>query len=450
MTDLRIAFIPLARPTFDMQLAYEVMRAVRSQLQTAGFQLLGPTELVTDLPDAQAIAKELASEPVDLLLILQATFADSTMVIALAESIHAPIFLWAIPESPNGGRLRLNSLCGINLAGHALTLRHQDYDYAYAPPEDRVPLDQAKTLASAGNVFRRLKTARLGVIGEHPPGMDSCHLDEPQLRERLGIEVVQIDLSNVFELARQETSSHLATIRHQLDLRLHNLADLAQEPLNGSLRVYTALQKVASEERLDALAVRCWPEFFTDMGCAACGAMSMLSDGFAGHTPIPCSCEADVNGTVTQLILQWLSDTPAFGSDLVSMDFEQDVAAFWHCGLAPLSMANPTVQPHGGNHSNRHVPLVMEFPLKPGHVTLARLSQATGQLRLVLGCGEMLAAPAPFAGTSGTLRFQNPARKVFDTLMTEGLEHHLSLAYGDFYASLQALARLLNLPTLDL
>ncbi len=193
------------------------------------------------------------------------------------------------------------------------------------------------------------------------------------------------------------------------------------------------------------MAVRCWPEFFTDLGCAACGAMSMLSD-----EQIPCSCEADINGTITQLILQWLSGEPAFGSDLVEMDFEEDSAVLWHCGLAPLAMADPAVPARGGIHSNRQVPLVMEFPLKPGRITLARLSQASGELRLVVGRGEMLSAPPSFSGTSGVVRFERPVREVFDVILGEGLEHHLSLTYGDHVPALLALADLLKLPVLNL
>lgn len=450
MIQLRIAFIPLARLTFDIQLATEITQQVRQQLETAGFQLLGPRNLVTDLATAQSVAQELASQPIDLLLILQSTFADSSMVTALVEAVDAPVFLWAIPEDFTGGRLRLNSLCGINLAGHALTLRRQHYDYAYAHPNNPDILEQIRALALASQVYRRLKSARLGVVGQHPDGMDSCHLDAPRLKEIFGIDIIQIELPAVFERARQIEPDQLVVVRSQLDTHLNNLAELDQKPLNGSLSVYTALKQIAQELQLDGLAVRCWPEFFTTLGCAACGAMSMLSDGFAGETPLPCSCEADINGTVTQLILQWMADAPAFGSDLVGMDFEKNVVAFWHCGLAPLSMANPSVQARGGIHSNRRVPLVMEFPLKPGVVTLARISQATGELRLVLGQGEMLASPAPFSGTSGILRFQNHSQQVFDTLMAEGLEHHLSLAYGNYSSALQSLAGLLNLPVLHL
>jgi len=171
----------------------------------------------------------------------------------------------------------------------------------------------------------------------------------------------------------------------------------------------------------------------------------MLSDEMT-----PCSCEVDVNGTITQLILQWIGGEPAFGSDLVSFDLDENVAILWHCGLAPLSMSDPDVMPEGTIHSNRQMPLLMQFPLKPGRVTLARLSEATGEFRLVVGTGEILKTPPSFTGTTGTLRFDSGSEAVMDTIMGEGLEHHLSLTYGDHIDVLLALGRMLKLPVLSL
>jgi L-fucose isomerase-like protein len=164
--------------------------------------------------------------------------------------------------------------------------------------------------------------------------------------------------------------------------------------------------------------------------------------------PLPCSCEADINGTLTQLMLQTLAGAPAFGTDIVGVDQAQDQVALWHCGLAPLTMADPRVQARGGLHSNRGVPLVFDFPLKPGNVTIARISQATGDLRLVLGKGEILAGPKPFSGTSGRLKLEIPAKKFLDILMFEGLEHHVSLVYGSYLDVLEAFAKLVGVPVL--
>jgi L-fucose isomerase-like protein len=92
----------------------------------------------------------------------------------------------------------------------------------------------------------------------------------------------------------------------------------------------------------------------------------------------------------------------------------------------------------------------MEFPLKPGTVTIARLSQASGELQLVAGRGEMLSAPISFSGTSGVLRFERPAQDTLDTIISEGLEHHVALTYGDHLDALLELARMLELPVLRL
>jgi hypothetical protein len=96
-------------------LAVEATAQARQLLRGKGWQLSGPEEMVMDATAARAAAAGFKDHPPDILLLFQATFADSTMSMALAEAVDAPLLLWALPESPSGGRLRLNSLCGINL-----------------------------------------------------------------------------------------------------------------------------------------------------------------------------------------------------------------------------------------------------------------------------------------------------------------------------------------------
>jgi L-fucose isomerase-like protein len=165
---------------------------------------------------------------------------------------------------------------------------------------------------------------------------------------------------------------------------------------------------------------------------------------------IPCSCEADVNGTLTQMILQSISGQAAFGTDMVSLDEARQALVIWHCGLAPLSMADPEGPKGVTIHSNRKLPLLFEFTLKPGIVSIARLSEASGEYRLVIGRGEIIRGPKSFSGTSGLLKFERPAHEIFDVILREGLEHHISLTYGDHIQALLALAELLGIPVLQL
>ena len=444
-SEIRIGFVAIARPTFDLDLAGGMAAQLYGAVESAGYQLFGSQELVMDGRAIDARVDELKAADIDMILMAQASFADSTMISQLARAIPAPLLMWAFPEDQVGGRLRINSFCGVNLAAHGLRRAGLGYETVYAPPEDPIALAKLRDFASAAAVKSRLAGTRIGRLGESPDGFDTCLVNDAGLRARLGVEVVQFELAPFFERVRQADQTKVRAVADAMSGVLAGYGAVDGEAANGTLGAYLSLDGLAREEELSGLALRCWPEFFTDLGCAACGAMSLLSDAMR-----PCSCEADVNGTITQLILGWISGEPAFGSDIVAFDVDIDEATLWHCGLAPLSMADADAQPEATIHSNRRLPLLMQFALKPGRVTVARLSEATGEFRLVIGGGEMLKAPPAFTGTSGRIRFDSGAAAVMESLLSEGLEHHVSISYGDHQAVLKSLARLLEMPVLQL
>src|SRR5690606_11387942 len=140
----------------------------------------------------------LAAAPPDLLLLLQASFADSSMAVLLAEAAHArrvPVLLWAVPDAREGGRLRLNSLCGINPAGHALTLRGVPYDYLLAQPDADDAVAKVERLARVGRARRVLDQATIGLVGEHPAGFDTCAYDAGDLDALFGVRVRPVALA---------------------------------------------------------------------------------------------------------------------------------------------------------------------------------------------------------------------------------------------------------------
>ena len=444
-SEIRIGFVPIARPTFDLDLARQVTAQLYAAVQSAGYQLVGSQELVMDGPGMDERIDELKAANFDMIMMAQASFADSAMLLQLARAIPAPLLMWAFPEEQVGGRLRINSFCGINLAAHGLRRAGSGYETVYATPEDMDALKKLSDYAIAAGIKSRLVGTRIGRLGENPDGFDTCRVNHDGLRAQLGVDVVQYELEPFFERVRHAEPARVNAVADAMAGTLAGIADVDGEAARGTLGSYVTLDALTQEDNLSGMAVRCWPEFFTDLGCSACGAMSLLSDQMT-----PCSCEADVNGTITQLILGWISGEPAFGSDLVSFNVDADEAVLWHCGLAPLSMADPDARPEATIHSNRRLPLLMQFPLKPGRVTVARLSEATGEFRMVIGGGQMLKAPPAFTGTSGRIRFDSGAAAVMDRLLGEGLEHHVSITYGDHQDVLVSLARLLEMPVLRL
>jgi L-fucose isomerase-like protein len=458
----------LARPTFDVPFAEEMKNRAFAALEAAGIRTVGPRELLFDRAAAeQAVAQIAAAGPIDLLLILQITFTDATMTVKLAREATTPIAIWAVPEPRRGGRLRLNAYCGLNLAAHALGRAGIAHGALYADPSAPGLADSLRALArryvvpattstavaapgpeaqrAAAQVLSALADSKITVVGQHPDGFDTCEFDPDLLARLAGMRVDKVSLQDLFARAKSTDAARVAAVRHSAEAQVAGLDEVDAEQLDRSFRVFCALEDVQRDTGAKGLAVRCWPEMFTEYGCAACGPMAMMN-----QKQVPSACEADVNGSVTQLILQQLAGEPAWMADLVDITATDNTAVLWHCGLAPISMCDPEVKPEATIHTNRRMPLLHQFPIKPGRITLARLSRSRNQLKLVIAGAEVVRRPMAFTGCSGTVQFDRPAAEVSARILDEALEHHFALAYGEHRDALRALAAHWQVPVLEL
>jgi L-fucose isomerase-like protein len=464
----RIGVLPLARPTFDVPYAQEMAAAAFSALDRAGIHTVGGRDLLFDADATTAALTALAGEKLDLVLVMQVTFTDATMTVKIAETVSAPLGIWAFPEPRIGGRLRLNAFCGLNLAMHALGRAGRKAAWLYAAPDAPEAAADVAAMAQGGQgvaasaepvgrkpgsaaaaqaeaALAALRGTTIGLVGDHPAGFDTCRYEPAALNQLVGMSVQPIPLTRVFDGAKAVKQSEVDSARRAADAAITGLDGVDQPQLDRSLRVYRALEGIVGEGGLKGLAVRCWPEMFTEYGCAACGPMGMMTG--AG---VPCACEADVYGAVTSLLLQNIAGAPSWLVDIVDMDAGSNTGVFWHCGSAPLGMADPATPPRAQIHTNRKMPLLAEFTLKPGRFTAARISQAKNDVKLVICGGEVLSAPMSFTGTSGVVRFDRPAGEVAAAMMSLQLEHHVAMAYGDHREALRAVGEKLAIPVVEI
>jgi len=457
---LTIGVLPLGRPTFDVAFAEEMLDGMMSDLKATGHGLIGPEKLLMDAASTEAAMADIQDAKPDRILILQVTFTDAAMTCRIAAAFEQPLGIWAVPEPRLGGRLRLNAFCGLNLASHALGLRGRLFSWRYAPPRapgiemiltetpmvsPLVPQVSPADPATGAALLDKLDGKSIARIGAHPDGFDTCAYDSGRLAALTGMNVTGFELSDLFSRARAAPDAAASELRTAVAENLSGLDEVDQVELDRSLRLKLALDEMRADGAFDAFAIRCWPETFTEYGGAVCGPASMM-----GENRVPCACEADVYGAATQLLLQAASDQPVFLVDLVDIDASDDTGVVWHCGQAPISMADPDVAARATIHTNRKMPLLFEFPLKPGLVTFVRLSQARGQQSLVIARGEMLKREMAFTGTSGLVKFDRPAGEMLERVIDSGLEHHMALAYGDHVAALESFAAAAGLPVVHL
>jgi L-fucose isomerase-like protein len=465
---MRYGLVAIARPTFDVAFAQETARTAEANLRGAGLDIAGTSHLTMDSASLTEAIDQLATQAIEALIVLQASFADSSLAMQAA-TIDVPIVMWAFPEARTGGRLRLNSFCGINLAGYALTNARFEYQWLYTSADDPAAPEEISGLLETGRsrpdiaaaqettafnpavnaaaqmVRENLQSITIGRVGDGPDGFEPCAYESDVLAAVLGVTVDEVPLPALFERADAADESDVATVYERAAAFLNGMDVVDQEALDRSLRLNVGLRSLIRDRNWSGVATRCWPETFTEFGGAACTPMAMLADDGT-----PGMCEADVYGSITGLILGWLTGSASFVADLVHLDEETNTGVLWHCGLAPFAMADPESIPAATVHSNRQKPLLSEFPLKPGRVTLARISQSRGIHRIVIGGAEMVRSPLAFSGTAGVARFDRPVNEVMSTVMVEGLEHHFGIAYGNVQDELRALASLLALPVVEM
>ncbi len=457
---MKLAIFPLARSTFDMSLAEQVYSQKMEALNQLNFKLICPQNILLDEDDAEDFIQYLSEIEFDAILILQLTFRDAETICKIGSEFEHPITIWATNEPRDGDRLRLNSFCGLNLASHALGLRNRDFNWIYKNPSKTLSDDLISALDGIDRKLREFQPTgsienhtwenkskeafKIGLLGQHPPGFDTCKYTEQSLENIFNTKITQFTLDELFTSAETSTEEELIQIRERLS-HVTGLNDVDQEELSKSLKLKFALEDLQKKQSLDAFAIRCWPETFTKYGAAVCGPVSLM-----GEKKIPCACEADVMGALSQLYLQKITQEPTFLVDLVDMDISDDTGVVWHCGQAPFSMRNPSYDIEATVHTNRKKPLLFQFPLKKGDITLFRISQSLGSLRVIRINGEVLDKPMAYTGTSGVIKFDKGVEKVLEGLLEERIEHHLVLAYGKHDKEISKFASEFGLSVLEL
>jgi L-fucose isomerase-like protein len=452
--------IAIGRPTFDLELGAAQVAAAVQVLDSLGVRHNVDTAIVTDIDGLDDVLSATTDAP-ELVVVLQATFADASLVGRVADRVDAALVVWSFPEARTGERLRLNSLCGANLAAYLLRRRGALVRFVHVDPIDptarervRDALERADEPIAVAHAEPDLGRAvdapvrlgalvgrRIGVVGDPPTGFEPCDGDSDEVRRITGIEVDRVVLGDLFAAADSVDDGMRSATQRRIAETMDVADDVRDAGMDRSIGLYGGLAGLADRHGWSAVATRCWPECMTEYGGAMCTPMAMLTeDG------VPSVCEADLYGAITALILGNVSGTDPFVADLVDADTSDDTSVVWHCGIASRRLADPDERPVGIVHPNRRRALANQFALRPGRVTICRLSQSSNEVAMVLGSGELVKRTRPFQGTCGVLHWDQPIADVLSTVFERGLEHHLGIAYGDHLAALEALAAEWHIP----
>ncbi|SFO94653.1 sulfoquinovose isomerase [Salibacterium halotolerans] len=436
-----LLYLPIGRKTFDLETGEKEREKSSAFLRQLSEQVIEPEGIVTSPEELDTFLQSIESGCVSVIIYQSITFADGEFIQSVMEHVKAPVIVWSIREPVVGARLRLNSLTGGNSTSHVLKCAGRRYTFVFGNTEEAQVQSRIKQQIRIQALLESLADFKIGVIGDYQPGFFFSGTDEKQLNEQFGIDVLRLDLQKAFDESKQMPREKWETEIDRAEQQVIGL-QRSDETVQRFAQFSSYVRKEVQEKDISALAIRCWPEFFNELGAAACSTLSQFTE-----EGVVSSCESDIHGAVTMFILQELSGgkSPYLG-DMVHVNEAAGSVVFWHCGAGAYSLAHPDQGARPGVHPNRKLGFTMEFGLKPGKVTMFRVGWTPGGYRLLVMRGEALDTPQRFNGTSVEVQLETNVTETLYDLMDEGFEPHYGLVYEDVTEDLMELGKQLRLP----
>lgn len=431
---IKIGIGCLARKTFDFQAAkviYERLITKLQQMENIEFVII--PNLIIEVNEAQNAANRLKREDIDALICVSGTFALGHLILELNKKLHVPILLWALEELPyDGGKIRLNSVCGVNLNASNLYKAGMKQYYITIGENYR----EINNWLDAIRIKTCFHNAHVGLFGYRAQGFFNLDVDELNLYEQTGILIDHYDLSALFAITVENT---LVEQRISQIKSVFNVSALSDQQIQLVAELTEKFKEFMREQKLTNIAIRCWPEFATDYGISPCAAMSLLQAEDKILT-----CEGDVLGSLSQLAHQAIGGKNPFLADFSQVNFQDDFALLWHCGVAPCNLWDEKCIISLETYFAGGKGVTADFVMKPDSFSMARIDYAPSEYRILIQSGTGIPMEKELKGTYFKAQFQGGVRKFLDKIIYNGIAHHISVVYGDFITPFRIYAKMMD------
>ena len=210
-------------------------------------------------------------------------------------------------------------------------------------------------LAKAGEARRRLNGCRLGIIGEPSDWLISSHADRDIVREKLGVELVDIPM--------QELLATIATTPLR-PMDEDSPSEAIRTALPGAVQIYDALQVLVQRHRLQGFTLRCF-DLLTAVHNTGCLALARLN-----AEGVVAGCEGDVPALLSMKIAQALLGMSGFQANPASINPETGEMLFAHCTI-PFNLVE---RYEFDTHFESGIGVGIRGYMKEGPVTIFKLS----------------------------------------------------------------------------
>lgn len=302
--------------------------------------------------DVQKISRKFAANGVDCVFIPHANFGQEESCAKLCAAVGKPVLLWGPRDpAPNG---LVNALedrpfdvqCGLFATGKALRSYGIPFTYIENCGINSEILEKGfDGFIRAVCAAKAVKEARIAQLAVRPKQFLSVRINELELQERFGIDVVPLESTVIIARIKDVLHNEPKAIDEKLTHWKQKL-DFSKMPEELSRKIAASvigIRRLIEENGCTSVAGECWSMLHNEFGIFACFAWGALTD-----EGIPTTCETDVLGSLGSSMVAGAvrGDTVPFFADITVRHPTNDNAELlWHCGPFPYSLARSECNP---------------------------------------------------------------------------------------------------------
>lgn len=435
---------------------------VARRLEDSGI-LVTNLGLVDTTLKARAAARACRTAEIDLLVLYVTTYALSSTVLPLVQRAGVPVLVLNLqPEAAidytafnqlpdrttmTGEWLAWCSACPVPEIANIFLRAKIPFHQVTGALDDETVWNEIAEWMDAARVRQALAENRLGLMGHYYSGMYDIATDLTQVAITFGCDIEHIEVDELSALRDSVEPSAITARIAEFHKHFDVLADCSPDELARAARTSVALDRFVEAHNLQSLAYYYKgsgvPENEDTMSSIILGASLLTARG------IPAAGEYEVKNALAMKIMDSFGAGGSF-TEYYALDLAADHVLMGHDGPGHIAIADAKtrVRPLTVYHGKVGRGLSVEMSVKHGPVTLLSVveDRSHGFLLLVAQAESVPGEVLRIGNTNSHYRFPIGARAFVEAWNSHGPAHHCAVGVGHIAGKLSKLARLLNIP----
>ncbi len=433
---------------------------IKARIEGFGVEVVD-AGMVDNVEKAEEASVLFKSSDVEIVFLYVSTYALSSTVLPVVQSVKAPVVLLSLQPEPQLDYESFNKLgdrgkmTGVWLE-HCLSVTLPElanvfnrseirYEFVIGHLQDETAWEEIESWSEAAKVKVALRNNRMGLLGHYYGGMLDVYTDLTLQSATFGTHFEMLEMCELKkyrdEVSALEIQSKIQEFKAVFDVS----EECEQVEIERAAQTSVTLDKLVGNHRLGSMA-------YYYEGQTGNEYENIVTSVIAGNTlltgkNIPVAGEYEVK---TAQAMKIMAEFGAGGSfaEFYLMDFKDDVVYLGHDGPAHFEISEGRVKLISlpVYHGKPGKGLSIQMTVKHGYVTLLSVAEGKDGLFLLVAEGESVLGPILETGnTNSRYRFSIGAKEFLRQWSKQGPPHHCAIGVGHIANKIEKLGQVLNI-----